>query len=80
MNCEYCNEEILTGERSDVFQRNDFHVECGFRILAGSVAHIEKRCSCFGGKDWNLDPPGLTRREAARAAVEAHNKLTKQLC
>lgn len=65
----------MPGERSEVFLKNDFHFECGFRMIAGSVAHIQRRCSCFGGHDWHLDPPGMTRRQAARAALEAWKKV-----
>ena len=34
----------------------------------GSVAHQEKRCSCFGGTA--SDDPILTRRQAAEAAAD----------
>jgi hypothetical protein len=45
------------------------HLECQLRSVLGSVGHIEGRCSCVGG-DFE-DPPGLTPREAAIAAVAA---------
>jgi hypothetical protein len=46
------------------------HLECFLRGTFGGVNHIEGRCFCCGG-DEDPDPPGLTRREAARAAVYA---------
>jgi hypothetical protein len=45
------------------------HLECHLRGVFGSVGHIEGRCSCAGGNE--EDPPGLSRREAAVAAVAA---------
>lgn len=44
------------------------HRECFMREVLGSVGHQDKKCSCYGGTE--EDPPGLTRREAAWAAVE----------
>lgn len=42
------------------------HRECDLRMVIGSVGHQLKRCSCFGG---TMDePPGMSRRDAARAA------------
>ena len=69
--CPHCEEPILKGEaimpmggpKDEVV----FHHECGFRLVAGSVGHIQKRCSCYGGTEG--DPTGLTKREAALAAL-----------
>ncbi len=43
------------------------HRECAARSAIGSVGHIERRCSCYGG-DVD-DPPGMSKREAAAAAL-----------
>lgn len=43
------------------------HEECHLRSVFGSVGHQQRRCSCFGGTE--EDPPGLTKREAAKAAA-----------
>jgi hypothetical protein len=65
--CSYCGEEIQTGERADTMPHcPDFHRECLIRSVVGSVGHLEHRCSCYGGDAG--DPPGMTRREAAKAA------------
>lgn len=40
------------------------HRECFIRNIFGSIAHQEKRCSCFGGED--SDPDGISQREAAK--------------
>lgn len=40
------------------------HAECLVRGMLGSLAHLERRCSCYGGTDH--DTPGLSVREEAR--------------
>lgn len=48
-----------------------FHYECHCRQIFGGVNHQRGKCICCGGKE-PPDPPGMTKREAARAAfVEA---------
>jgi len=42
------------------------HAECVVRLRIGSVGHMLRRCSCYGGN--MSDPPGLSRRDAARQA------------
>lgn len=46
------------------------HQDCGIRAIAGSVGHLEGRCSCFGGDA--EDPPGMSVREAATAAANVY--------
>jgi len=69
MNCGWCKEEMLPGEHNTVlpFQPEEFHQECAFRIVFGSVGHQRMTCWCYGGTDG--DPEGMTLREQARAAV-----------
>jgi hypothetical protein len=43
------------------------HRECDLRMVLGSVGHLEGKCSCYGGDQ--EDPPELSVRDAARAAV-----------
>ena len=43
------------------------HVDCAIRSAAGSLGHQRGRCSCHGGDE--EDPPGVSRRAAARAAA-----------
>jgi hypothetical protein len=71
MSCQLCGEPILEHER---VEQPDFHRECAFRAVAGSVAHIERRCSCFVRGSDESDPPGVSKREAARMALEAWRK------
>jgi hypothetical protein len=68
--CYWCEEPVTEAERplaklNLAGQWN--HYECGLRSVIGSVGHQQKRCSCYGGTE--EDPPGATRREAARAAA-----------
>lgn len=46
------------------------HRECFLRAIFGSVGHQRGLCICNGGPGVMDDPPGMTAREAARAAVE----------
>jgi hypothetical protein len=67
--CEYCDELIAVGDDGVILVGGTIlHRECNFRMIIGSVAHQEKRCSCFGGNAAHDD--GMTRREGARAALE----------
>jgi hypothetical protein len=48
------------------------------RSALGSVAHIEERCSCFISGSEENDPPGMSKREAAKAAVKAWYQKKKK--
>lgn len=72
--CRYCDQPIAADDRGVFVQffapdRQSRlvpeHYECFMRQIIGSVAHQERRCSCFGKQD----PPEPNRREAARAAL-----------
>jgi len=73
--CLYC-EELIATDDSGVFmmyltvdgpRRVPEHRECFLRHVFGSVGHQRGKCSCYGGTE--EDPEGMTKREAARAAV-----------
>lgn len=68
--CPHCGEAILPWDGR--IPTNDgallFHRECLLRAVVGSVGHQLGRCPCYGGDE--DDPPGMTAREAARAAAE----------
>jgi hypothetical protein len=72
MNCMHCGEEILLGEEVTLVNNGQamMHVNCEMREIIGSVAHLERRCSCFVPDSSEGDPPGMTRREAADLAVK----------
>lgn len=57
---------VLTAEGAPTIRWQ--HRECVVRATVGSVAHQQGLCRCFGGT--GEDDPGLTQRQAARAAYE----------
>jgi len=67
--CRRCGEPVLaTDKRSPAtLDGRPLHWECGLRIVVGSVGHLQRRCSCYGGSD--EDPEGMTKRQAAQAAA-----------
>lgn len=67
--CEHCEEPILKGELSAV-ENVPLHGACAFRLTVGGANHIMKRCPCYL-KHEPPDPPGLSKRGAADAAVAA---------
>lgn len=75
MKCAWCDEPFARGEthvrlpyaREPGFLR--FHDDCRFRQFIGSLAHLRHECSCFVKGSTCTDPPEMTLREAASAAV-----------
>lgn len=67
--CPECEEPILEGDSGRAMLYDGVirhvHKECGLRIGAGPLAHLEQRCQHFGGT--GNDTPGLTRRQEAQA-------------
>ena len=67
--CSWCEEPILPEEqlqqRTPLIQ---MHQECAVRAVFGSLAHLQKRCSCFDDNKSDEDLPGMTRRDAAKMA------------
>ena len=80
--CVHCGEEILPEEKFPWFHPNlrCVHRECHIRMVAGSIAHQSRKCSCFGGKDRDENPK-LTIRQNAKAAMDyfldIQNKIAK---
>lgn len=78
-NCVHCDEPLDPHEvefpGSPSHWDQPLHRECAFRLLVGSLAHVEGRCSCYVPGADETDPPGMTRREAARAACRAWRRL-----
>lgn len=80
--CLWCDELIDEGDSGVTMpflgaghntHMGALHVECHLRQALGGVNHIEGKCLCCGG-DADPDPPGLTLREAAIAAVAAFER------
>jgi hypothetical protein len=74
--CAWCKEPLLDQDRNGVMR--DHHHECAVRAIAGSVAHIEKRCSCFVPGSIEGDPIGMTPRHAAIKAYLAFRAVQEQ--
>lgn len=84
--CIHCEEPIQEGDKGiitpfltdwvdkDTFVEKEvpYHYACFMRNIVGSLAHINKTCSCFGGTE--EDPPDMTKREAAEAALKAYEE------
>jgi len=73
--CVFCDEPILPDEQVQPIwggeaERRQVHRECLLRQVVGSVAHQMEECSCFEPGSTRGDPPGMTKREAARAAAD----------
>ena len=77
--CIRCEEIILPHEVMPDFKECREHWECMMRSIAGSVAHQQGRCSCYGGM--GEDDENLSARENARAAaryyLDTQDKLAK---
>lgn len=83
--CLWCDEEIVPGDSGflavaiddEVARRKAWHRECFLRTLSGSIAHVEKRCSCFGGTDPEHEPH-FSKREEAQIAVRLWLRFREQ--
>jgi hypothetical protein len=71
--CIWCEEPIGALDMGTINAAGQVsHYECSIRSIAGSVGHQKRLCSCFGGDQ--EDPPGMTRRQAAVAAMTYFHK------
>ncbi|TAL46454.1 MAG: hypothetical protein EPN91_00240 [Salinibacterium sp.] len=74
--CGHCHEILLDSERHHMMAA--FHHECAVRLVAGSLGHIQKKCTCYrtelAGPAPEDDPPNMTVREAALAAYLEFNR------
>lgn len=78
MSCRRCGEGFVEGDSGVYVEgplrwENPAHYECFLRGIVGGLNHQLGRCHCCGG-DQPPDPEGMTRRQAAIAAVEAWEK------
>lgn len=78
--CGWCTQPIVPGDDGWLIPSASpqkpvsFHRACWLRSVIGSVAHLERRCSCFVPGSTESDPPGMTVREAAEAALAAFER------
>lgn len=69
--CLWCDELVDEDDSGFVYANGPVaHRDCFIRQAVGGLNHVEGRCTCCGGTD-PPDPPGISRREAARLAVAA---------
>lgn len=82
--CSWCLELIAPEDSGIVMMhfdglrssRRPIHLECDARMLIGSLAHLQRRCSCFTG--CKEAPLGMTKREEARrvwAAMKPQHRI-----
>lgn len=73
--CAFCGEPVKDAPECPFPGGRPTHRECGIRLVVGSVAHQMKRCSCFVPGSEEDDPPHLSLRQGAAAAVNLYNLL-----
>ena len=75
--CPHCDEPVLPAQEREIrphvvapdkWENRTYHIECAARGIIGSLCHLKRECSCFVPGSDHLDPPDMTRREAAVAA------------
>lgn len=66
--CAWCGELVGSGDQGFYLGGCDqpTHQECFIRQVVGSVAHQQRRCSCYGGVGEDVG----ALRAAARAAMQ----------
>lgn len=67
----FCEEKKVFDQLVPTFR--PVHTDCFLREVLGSVGHLTKQCSCYGGT--LEDPPTMSKRDAAKAAVLLYNQL-----
>jgi len=70
--CFHCGEAIVpSDDRIRCANGPVAHGNCFLRCVIGSVAHLLRKCRCFVPGSILRDPEGMSRRQAADAAVIA---------
>lgn len=81
-NCLHCEEIVGFGDQGVMMLHYDgtsaatqqpLHLECHLRMIVGGANHVIGTCTCCGGTQ-PPDPPGLSKREAARMAQIAFER------
>lgn len=71
MICQFCSEPITEAEQelsTPKFGGAALHLECGFRAMLGSLAHLNHSCGCYVAGSTAGDPEDMTPRQAAKLA------------
>lgn len=68
--CLWCDEMVMPGDLTHALLPG-YHYACAVRAALGPIGHLQGRCSCYAEDDVaERDPPGLTRRQAARLVAD----------
>ncbi len=73
--CGFCGESIPRRDLVPIVAGTPLHRECQFRLVVGSVAHIQRRCGCYVAGSTESDPPHMTPRQAATAAMALYRLM-----
>lgn len=73
--CPMCEELIADGDRVTGPRDQPVHLECALRASLGSAQHILRESEGSPCDHTCRDPEGMTKREAARAAVDVWRAL-----
>lgn len=77
--CDWCEERIIADDDGYMMGFEAvlvWHADCQVRAIIGGANHQIGKCRCCGGSS-PPDPPGLTKREAARMAALLWEQKTK---
>jgi hypothetical protein len=82
--CEWCNEPIAEDDATKWIPHlgkigvpavtKPWHINCFIRSMIGGLNHLRGTCHCCGGTD-PPDPPEMSLREAADAAVRHYREM-----
>ena len=71
--CMWCEELVMPGDMTHALLAG-YHYACAMRVGLGPIGHLQRKCSCYV-KDGTHedDPPGITKRQAARIVADYMN-------
>jgi hypothetical protein len=77
--CDYCDEPVAASDNGIIMDGGVvMHQECQVRMVVGSVACIRANHVGCGEGSGHADPPGMTKRQAARASMEAFGETVRR--
>ena len=70
--CLWCEELVIPGDLMHSLLPG-YHYACAVRATHGPLAHLQGQCSCVVEASVDHDPPGITKRQAARLVADYVN-------